>query len=53
MKLQHLVHCTENLDGVILGEMYDKDVFQLHGMHKTILSDRVPQLTSEFVKPAF
>jgi hypothetical protein len=47
-KICHLVPCTDTVHGKKLGEMYVKEVFQLHGLPETIVSDRGPQFTSEF-----
>jgi transposase InsO family protein len=47
-KMRHLVPCTDTVDGKKLGEMYVKEVFRLHGLPETIVSDRGPQFASEF-----
>jgi hypothetical protein len=49
-KRRHLVPCTDQVDGKKLGEMYVKEVFRLHGLPETIVSDREPQFASEFWK---
>ena len=49
-KLRHLVPCTDKVDGKMLGEMYIKEVFRLHGLSKAIVSDRGPQFTLQFWK---
>ena len=49
-KMQHLVPCMDKVDGSKLGEMFVKEVFRLHGIPDTIVSDRGPQFTSEFWK---
>jgi hypothetical protein len=46
-KMRHLVPCTDTVDGKRLGEMYVKEVFRLHGLPETIVSDRGPQLASD------
>jgi hypothetical protein len=47
-KMRHLVPCTDTVDGKKLGEMYVKEIFRLHGLPETIVSDRGPQFASEF-----
>jgi transposase InsO family protein len=47
-KMRHLVPCTDNADGKKLGEIYVKEVFRLHGLPETIVSDQEPQFASEF-----
>jgi transposase InsO family protein len=48
--MQHFVPCTDNVDGKKLGEMYIKEVFRLHRLPETIVSDRGLQFASEFWK---
>ena len=48
--LQHLVLCTDKVDGGKLREMFVKEVFRLYGIPDTIVSDRGPQFASEFWK---
>ena len=49
-KMQHLVPCMDKVDGSKLGEMFVKEVFRLHRIPDTIVSDRGPQFASEFWK---
>jgi hypothetical protein len=49
-KMRHFGPCTDTLDGRRLGEMYVKEVFQLHGLPETIVSYQGPQFASEFWK---
>jgi transposase InsO family protein len=46
--MRHLEPCTDTVDGKRLEEMYVKEVFRLHGLPETIVSDRGPQFASEF-----
>jgi len=46
-KMGHLVPCTDTLDGKQLGEMYVNEMFRLHGLPKTIVSDRGSQFASK------
>jgi hypothetical protein len=50
MKIWLLVPCNDKVDGKKLGEMYVKEVFRLHGLPKTIVSEWGPQFPSEFWK---
>jgi hypothetical protein len=47
-KMQHLVPCTDKVDGEKLGEMYVKEAFRLHGLSKTIVFNRGLQLALKF-----
>ena len=49
-KMQHLVPCTNKVDGGKLGERFIKEVFILHGILQTIVLDGGPQFTLEFWK---
>jgi hypothetical protein len=46
-KMQYLVPCTDKVDQKVLEEMYVKEVFRLHGLAETIVSDRGLQFPSE------
>jgi hypothetical protein len=41
-KMRHMIPCTDKVDEKKLGEMYIKDVFRLHGLPETIISDCGP-----------
>jgi transposase InsO family protein len=47
-KMRHLVPCRNDTDGRKSGEMFIREVFKLHGLPDTIVSDRGPQFASEF-----
>ena len=47
-KMKHLVPCRDDTDGKKLGEMFIREVFKLHGLPDSIVSDRGPQFASEF-----
>jgi hypothetical protein len=49
-KMQHLVPCTDTMDSKKLGEMYVKEVFRLHRLPETILSDRGLQFALQLWK---
>jgi hypothetical protein len=49
-KMQHLVPCTVKVDGKKMGEMCNKEVFRLHGLPETIVSNLGPLFTSAFWK---
>jgi transposase InsO family protein len=46
--MKHLVPCRDNTDGKKLGEMFIMEVFKLHGLPDSMVSDRGPQFASEF-----
>jgi transposase InsO family protein len=48
--MKHLVPCRDDTDGKKLGEIIIQEVFKLHGLPDTIVSDRGPQFASEFWK---
>lgn len=50
-KMRHFIPCTANEDGTSAEEtarLFVRDIFQLHGLPRTIVSDRGPQFTSTF-----
>jgi hypothetical protein len=49
-KIQQWVRCTDKVDGQKMGEMFMKEVFRLHRLPKTIVSDRGLQFLSKFWK---
>jgi transposase InsO family protein len=50
MKTLHLIPCTNEVDRKMLEEMYVQEVFRLHGLPETIVSDRGTQFASKFWK---
>jgi transposase InsO family protein len=49
-KMRHFVPCRTTIDARGLAEMFLKDVVRLHGLPKTIISDRGPQFAAVFWK---
>jgi hypothetical protein len=49
-KIQHLVTCTDIVDRKKLGIIYVKEVFRLHGLPETMVSDRGLQCALKFWK---
>jgi len=49
-KMRYFVPCRTTVDARGLAEMFLKDVVRLHGLPKTIISDRGPQFAAVFWK---
>jgi hypothetical protein len=49
-KMKHFVPCQTTIDARGLAEMFLKDMVWLHGLPKTIISDRGPQFAAVFWK---
>jgi transposase InsO family protein len=49
-KMRHCVPCRTTVDARRLAEMFLKDVVSLHGIPKSIISDRGPQFAAVFWK---
>jgi hypothetical protein len=49
-KLQHFAPCSTTIDAEGLAELFLSNIFRLHGLPDTILSDRGPQFASRFWK---
>jgi len=47
-KMRHFVPCRTTIDARGLAEMFLKEVVRLHGLPKTIISDRGPQFAAVF-----
>lgn len=47
-KMRHLVPCRSDITARKLAELFVKNIFRLHGLPDTIVSDRGPQFASEF-----
>jgi hypothetical protein len=47
-KMRHFVPCHTTIDGVGLAKLFLREVVRLHGLPKTIVSDRGPQFASTF-----
>jgi len=47
-KQRHLVPCSTTLDARDLADLFFQHVFRLHGLLRTITSDRGPQFASAF-----
>jgi len=49
-KMRHFIPCRTTIEARGLAEMFLKEVIRLHGLPKTIISDRGPQFTAVFWK---
>jgi len=49
-KQVHFVPCTKNVTAEEVADIFIKEIFRLHGMPKTIVSDRGTQFTAKFWK---
>jgi len=49
-KMRHFVPCQTTVDARGLAEMFLKEVVRLHGLPKTVISDRGPQFAAVFWK---
>jgi len=47
-KQRHLVPCSTTVDAHDLADLFLQHIFRLHGLPRTITSDRGPQFASEF-----
>jgi len=47
-KARHIVPCRTSVDAADLADLFVKHVFRLHGLPKSIVSDRGPQFASAF-----
>jgi transposase InsO family protein len=47
-KMGHFIHCHTTMDALGLAKLFLWDVVCLHGLPKTIVSDRGPQFASTF-----
>ena len=52
-KLAHFIPTTSDVDAKGTAELFDKDIFRLHGMPEEILTDRGTQITSHFSQELF
>jgi len=48
MKQRHIVRCNTTVDARDLADLFLQHVFRLHGLSRTITSDRGPQFSSAF-----
>ena len=49
-KQHHIIPCTTTIDVEGFAELFIKEVFQLHGLHQMVTSDRGPQFGVAFWK---
>jgi len=49
-KQRHLVPCSTAVDAEELATLFIREIFRLHGLPRTIISDRGPQFASRFWK---
>jgi transposase InsO family protein len=49
-KLRHFAPCSTTIDAKGLAELFLSNIFRLHGLPETIVSDRGPQFASHFWK---
>jgi hypothetical protein len=49
-KMKHFIACNGTCDSEELARLFIKHIWKLHGLPKTIVSDRGPQFVSEFWK---
>jgi transposase InsO family protein len=49
-KLRHFAHYSTMIDAEGLAELFLSNIFHLHGLPKTIVSDHGPQFASRFWK---
>jgi hypothetical protein len=49
-KMGHFIPCRTTVDARGLAEMFIKEVVRLHGIPRTIVSDRSPQIAAVFWK---
>jgi hypothetical protein len=49
-KLQHFIPCSTTIDAEGLAELFLSNIFHLHGLPETIVSDHGPQFASCFWK---
>jgi transposase InsO family protein len=49
-KLRHFAPCSTAIDAEGLAELFLANIFRLHGLPDTIVSDRGPQFASRFWK---
>jgi hypothetical protein len=49
-KMKHFIHCKGTCDSEEVARLYVKYIWKLHGLPRTIVSDRGPQFVSEFWK---
>jgi len=47
-KMRHFIPCHTIIDAVGLGRLFLRKVVRLHGLPRTIVSDRGPQFASTF-----
>jgi hypothetical protein len=47
-KMKHFLLCKGTCDSKEVAQLYIEHIWKLHGLPKTIISDRGPQFVSEF-----
>ena len=52
-KMVHLTECKKEITAMEYAQIFIDNVFQLHGLHKVIISDRDPQFTGKFWRALF
>ena len=52
-KLAHFIPTTSDVDAKGTAELFDREIFRLHGMPEEILTDRGTQFTSHFSQELF
>jgi transposase InsO family protein len=46
--MRHFIPCRDTCSAEDLAELYARHIFRLHGLPKTVISDRGPQFTAKF-----
>ena len=49
-KMAHFIPCLETITAPELAQLYFENIFKLHGLPETLISDRGPQFKSHFWK---
>jgi hypothetical protein len=49
----HFIPCNETCDAAQTADLYIKNVFKLHGVPETMLTDRGPQFTSQYIREIY
>ena len=49
-KIQHFIPCRDTYTAEQLADLYARNIFRLHSLHKTMVSDRGTQFITKFWK---